>query len=190
MRRIFIFAAFLLTGCASSPVLPDKSGEVQEFILPPEVVVEEQVIEPQVFDFAGQNFPDNCDWVDYIRTVDGDTIEIEEKVKIRFVGIDTPETKHPSKPIQPWGPEASAKTKEVLAGSEQVCLIADNKDELFDKYGRRLAYVFSTSGVDLNAELLKLGLARGYYWFPFSRADEFRQYEREAKAVGMGIWGK
>ncbi len=180
MKRLLLICSIFLCGCGSG--LPSKSVEFQNFI-PKE----------SKFDIS-EYFPKECEWRSLIQTVDGDTIEVHRfwvfgSQKVRFIGIDTPETKHPTKPVEPFGPEASAQTKEFLANTETVCLISDPKADRVDKYGRLLAYVFSEQGVDVNAELLKLGLARGYFYFPFSRKEEFRGYEEYTKGKKIGIWG-
>lgn len=179
-KYIVIFSVFFL-GCAAG--IPSRSVPVETFIPTAEPVF-------QISDY----FPEKCEWMRLVQAVDGDTIEVSRfwifgTQKVRFIGIDTPETKHPSKPVQPFGPEASAQTKSFLAHTEKVCLISDPKADSLDKYGRLLAYVFSEQGMDVNAELLKLGLARGYFYFPFSRKEEFRTYEKIAQEKGLGVWG-
>jgi micrococcal nuclease len=77
-----------------------------------------------------------------------------------------------------------------LAHTKRVCLISDPKADKLDKYGRLLAYIFSEQGTDINAELLKLGFASGYYYFPFSRKTEFRRYEESAKTLKSGVWSQ
>src|SRR5688572_18099377 len=77
-----------------------------------------------------------------LRVIDGDTIEIEQDgkpVKVRLIGVDTPETVHPSKPVEEYGREASKFTTNLLKG-ESVFLEFD-KDKA-DRYGRLLAYVY------------------------------------------------
>lgn len=136
-----------------------------------------------------RNLSKYCEWERVERIVDGDTLIIESnREKIRFIGIDTPETKHPRKPIQKFGIEASNKTKELLPPNQKVCLIQDRIGDKYDKYGRKLAYVFTESGQDVNALLLKSGLARGYYNFPFERKEAFRVYELEAQKLKKNIW--
>jgi len=174
---------FLLSGC-SNPSLPNKVRDLTDFI-----PVESLELEIKSdFDFIENNFPKKCVWKKLIRVVDGDTISVENNERIRFIGIDTPETKDPDRPVQKFGPEASAKTKELLATTEKVCLISDPLGDEIDEYDRTLAYVFSKEGVDVNAELLKTGLARGLFYFPFSRKEEFHFYENQARIEKIGIW--
>lgn len=79
-----------------------------------------------------------------IKVVDGDTLSIDkdgEKKTIRLIGIDTPETVHPTKPVQCFGIEASNKAKELLT-DKKVRLEFDDTQGEQDRYGRLLAYVF------------------------------------------------
>lgn len=182
MRYFCFLFCFFLLGCSNS--LPSYERELSAFI-PHEKVIEEAEFD----DFADENFPDNCVWFDLASVVDGDTVKLVDGSSVRFVGIDTPETVHPSKPIQYCGPESSVWTKKVFENNEKVCLIFDSLSDERDKYDRRLAYPFTEEGVDVTAELLRLGLARGYFYFPFSRKDEFRFYHDVAKKEKVGVWG-
>lgn len=123
------------------------------------------------------------------RVIDGDTIQVargSKTLRVRLKCVDTPETKHPTKPVQPFGPEASAYTTKALEG-KWVRLESDPEDQ-WDRYDRFLAYVFLEDGTLFNIELLRDGYARRTrYLCRFKReADEA---EREARAAGRGIWG-
>ena len=122
-----------------------------------------------------------------IRVVDGDTIILDGKERVRLIGVDTPETVHPSKPVEYFGKEASAFTKRMVEG-KRVRLGYDwNR---VDKYGRTLAYVYLEDGTFLNAEIIKQGYGHAYTRFPFKHLDEFRRYEKDAMREGKGLWGK
>ena len=124
------------------------------------------------------------------RVVDGDTIivEIESKQeKVRLIGVDTPETVHPSKPVEYFGKEASEFTRKMVRG-KKIRLEYDWQRR--DKYGRLLAYVYLEDGTFLNAEIIKQGYGFAYTRYPFKYLDEFRQYEREARENNRGLWGK
>ena len=76
------------------------------------------------------------------RVVDGDTVIVRAgggALRVRLLGIDTPETVDPDRPVGCFGPEASAYTKHLLTG-RSVSLVYDR--ELHDRYGRLLAYVY------------------------------------------------
>lgn len=172
-----------MAGCSAT--LPSVERDFSEFIPQPELAK----VYPTSFDFAEKNFPENCDWKDFVRVVDGDTIVVGDDERVRFVGIDTPESKHHDKPIQRGALEASDMTKSFIAESEKVCLIYDRQGDRYDTYGRTLAYIFTEEGTDINAELLLSGHARGYFGFPFSRRLEFEAYQQTAKNSSLGLWG-
>src|SRR5690349_739041 len=92
-----------------------------------------------------------------VKTVDGDTVDVQVSPsrveRVRLLGIDTPETKDPRKPVQCYGPEASAYTHQRLFG-RAVRLETDA--EVHDKYGRLLAYIY-VDGARFDDELLRLG---------------------------------
>ena len=120
---------------------------------------------------------------------DGDTIGVGRGwryVKVRFIGVDTPETVHPEKPIEFFGPESSAFTKKQLLG-KRVHLEFEATRQYGD-YGRLLAYVFLSDGTFFNAELVKQGYASVFGRDRFQYYKEFRRYELEARKGGVGIW--
>ncbi len=123
-----------------------------------------------------------------VKVVDGDTIKVVcdgEKVTVRFIGIDTPETHRPKTPVQCYGREAATYLQKRI-GSKDVRLEYDR--ERTDKYGRTLAYVYL--GRDfINAEMIKKGYAFAYQRFPFVHRKEFIGYEKVAKEHGRGLWG-
>jgi micrococcal nuclease len=123
--------------------------------------------------------------------VDGDTIKIRmgEKIEtIRFIGIDTPETVHPSKPVQCFGREASNKTKELLTG-KNVRIETDDSQGKRDKYERLLAYVFLDDGTNVNKLLVSDGFAYEYtYNLPYKYQSEFKKAESDAKLNKRGLW--
>lgn len=127
-----------------------------------------------------------------LRTIDGDTIEIEQNgkpVKVRLIGVDTPETVHPQKPVEEYGKEASRFTANLLKG-ESVYLEYDQ--EKADKYGRVLAYVYrAPDGLFVNLEVIRQGYGHAYTKYPFKQEtmDLFRHYGREAREAGRGLWG-
>lgn len=123
------------------------------------------------------------------RVVDGDTIKItigSKEETVRFLLVDTPETKHPKMGVQPFGPEASAFTKEKLEGKNIELELGINER---DKYGRLLAYVY-VDGERFNDALLREGLARVAYIYPPNTRylDELEAVQQKAKEEGKGIW--
>ncbi|HVE80726.1 MAG TPA: thermonuclease family protein [Candidatus Dormibacteraeota bacterium] len=121
---------------------------------------------------------------------DGDTIEVliaGRQEKVRFIGVDTPETHDPRKPVQCFGQAASAKTKELLVG-KSVRLEADPADSDRDKYFRLLRYVYLPDGTLLNRQLIADGYGFAYTVFPYAKLSEFQDLEQEAREQGKGLW--
>lgn len=126
------------------------------------------------------------------RVVDGDTFEGAAAgggtVTVRVLGIDTPETKDPRKPVQCWGPEATRWAAEQLRG-RQVALSTDPTQDVRDRYGRLLAYV-DRAGWDYSIEAARAGMARTYvYDRPVQRSGLIAAAEQEARAAHRGLWG-
>ncbi len=123
------------------------------------------------------------------KAIDGDTVEVRIGSRtdtIRFLGIDTPETHHPTKPVQCFGPEASAYTAHRLTGRT---VVLEDDVETRDIYGRHLAYI-SVDGRRFNDELLELGYARLLVIPPNGRyARTMLAEELAAKRAGRGLWG-
>jgi len=124
------------------------------------------------------------------RVVDGDTIVVSiagRIEKVRLIGVDTPETVHPQKPVEYFGREASAFTKRMVEG-QTVRLEEDGQSANRDRYGRLLRYVFLPDGRLLNAEIIAQGYGFTYVKYPFDRMEEFRRLERGAREKGRGLW--
>ena len=125
------------------------------------------------------------------RVIDGDTIHVRvegERRTVRLIGVDTPETKHPTKPVQYFGREASAFTKAALEG-KTVRLQKDRTGDTVDRYGRWLRYVL-LDGDNFNARLIREGYAHAYRRFPFSKRAEFIQLEEQARRREIGLWNR
>ena len=121
------------------------------------------------------------------RAIDGDTIIVNiagVKERVRLIGVDTPETKHPRKPVQYYGKEASMFTANMVEG-KKVRLEFDQSQR--DRYKRLLAYVYLEDGTFLNAEIVKQGYGHAYTKFPFKYMHKFRQHEREARLKKRGL---
>ena len=133
--------------------------------------------------------------------VDGDTIEVEigravagpgagdtqpgRSYDVRLIGIDTPETVHPQKPVQCFGREASAAAKAYLLGRD-IRMVKDVED--VDQYDRLLRYVYV--GAEMaNARLVANGYASAYTYPPNVRHSElFVELQREARENNRGLW--
>jgi micrococcal nuclease len=121
--------------------------------------------------------------------VDGDTLKATFNGKeetIRLLLVDTPETKKPNTPIEPYGPESSQYAKETLNGKDIRLEIGTSER---DKYGRLLAYVW-LGNKTFNEMLLEKGFARVAYVYPpnVKYVDEYRTVQKQAQQKGLGIW--
>lgn len=126
-----------------------------------------------------------------IRVIDGDTIKVlinSKEETVRLIGIDTPETVDPRKPVQCFGIEASNKAKEVLTG-KTITLESDPTQGNRDKYGRLLQYVF-IDRVNINKLMISEGYAHEYTYKsnPYKYQLEFIQAEKDARQNKKGLW--
>ncbi len=125
------------------------------------------------------------------KVVDGDTLAVEmngKSVKIRLIGLDTPETVDPRKPVQCFGKEASAKAKGLLTGMS-VRLEKDASQGEYDKYGRLLAYVYLPDGTRFNEYMIAEGYGHEYtYNLPYKYQKEFKAAELQAREMKKGLW--
>lgn len=119
------------------------------------------------------------------RVVDGDTIELEDGRKLRYIGIDTPETKHPQKGVECYGQEAYQKNKELVEG--KIVSLEKDVNET-DRYGRLLRYVWLEEKM-VNLTLVEQGYAHAVSYPPDIKYQEkFRQSETQARAYQKGLW--
>lgn len=130
------------------------------------------------------------------RVIDGDTVDVEfvsdgrsVTDRVRLIGIDTPETKKPNTPVECFGPEASARTAQLVPVGTEVRVVLDREER--DDYGRILAYVYRVSdGMFVNRQLLTEGMARILSIRPnVSLASELQAAEAEARRSLRGLWG-
>ena len=125
------------------------------------------------------------------RVVDGDTIEIAiggKTERVRLIGVDTPETKHPTKGVECYGPEASAYTEQLLPTG--TALRVERDIEARDKYGRLLLYVYTAdSNVFVNLDLVINGYARPMVFEPnTAHKADFAQAATQAELRNVGLW--
>ena len=130
---------------------------------------------------------DDKQTVKVVKVIDGDTIEIKGGQKVRYIGIDTPETVDLRKSVQCFGQEASDKNKELVEGKE-VELEKDVSET--DKYGRLLRYVW-IGDLLINEVLVQEGYAQSSSYPPDVKYQErFREAERVAREEEKGLWGE
>lgn len=127
------------------------------------------------------------------RVVDGDTVVVSiegKETKVRLIGVDTPETVHPQKPVEAYGKEASSFLKNLLEG-ESVHLEYESGPSRLDKHGRTLAYLYrSPDRLFINLEIIRQGYGHAYTKYPFQHMELFRSSERVAREAGKGLWGQ
>ncbi len=122
---------------------------------------------------------------------DGDTITVDmngKKEKIRFIGVDTPETHKPNAPVQCYGPAASAFTKNFI-GINKIRLESDPLSTNRDRYDRLLRYVYLADGTLVNQSIIEGGFGFYYPYFPFEKSKQFDEAQAKAKAANKGLWG-
>jgi micrococcal nuclease len=122
------------------------------------------------------------------RHVDGDTFWVGDRERVRLIGVDTPETNHPSRAVECFGEEASRFLGDLLPLGTDVRLVYDVEPE--DRFGRTLAYVYRVEdGLFVNAELVRAGYAQVYTVPPYvAHVDELVALQREAREAGRGLW--
>ena len=126
-----------------------------------------------------------------LRAVDGDTLKVATAdgtvETIRIIGINTPETVDPRKPVQCFGPEASRRMHELADGKTVTLDVSGGDDR--DRYHRMLRYV-ALDGRDLGAQMIEEGFARNYPIFPHPRMAAYKQLQTAAKDAKRGLWEK
>ncbi|MFZ2026084.1 MAG: thermonuclease family protein [Microgenomates group bacterium] len=124
--------------------------------------------------------------------IDGDTITLLDKRKVRYIGIDTPETRHPIKGVECFGKEASAKNKSLILG-KTIRMKKDVSD--VDRYGRLLRYVWidateSAKMLFVNEYLVREGYASASTFPPdVAYALLFKKSAEDARSNKKGLWG-
>lgn len=133
----------------------------------------------------------NAKYYSIVSVVDGDTAKVNidgKTVTLRLIGLDTPETVDPRKPVQCFGVEASNKAKELLSG-KKVKIEKDSTQGELDKYGRTLAYIYLEDGLFYNKYMIEQGYAHEYtYDLPYKYQTEFKNAQKEAQSKKLGLW--
>ncbi|BBY28137.1 thermonuclease family protein [Mycolicibacterium sediminis] len=129
-----------------------------------------------------------------LKVVDGDTIDIRDdirgRLRVRILGIDTPETKKPGYTIGCWGPEATQFAEDTMAG-KRVALVRDPSQDVTDRYGRTLGYLVRADGWDYSVKAARAGTAKSYVYDgnPIAQYEAIRAAETEARSALRGLWG-
>ena len=134
------------------------------------------------------------------RAIDGDTVDVEfvdapknsDRARVRLIGVNTPESVDPRKPVQCFGKEASAHTTELVAGitrERPATLVVDATQGEYDKYQRLLAYIYLPDGTLLNERIIAGGYGFEYtYRTPYIHQARFKEAEKAAKIANRGLW--
>ena len=122
------------------------------------------------------------------RVIDGDTLIVAGGHRIRLIGVDTPETKDPRRPVQCFGREASTFLTDLLPRGTGVRLVGDV--EARDVFDRTLAYAYRLpDGLFVNADLIRQGYARPLTIPPnVAHTDELVALAEQAREAGRGLW--
>lgn len=181
MKKQIIALFFLITlffGCSGQELQKNLTGDI-DF--------------PATLDVSPSEKPKPAqEFYPVLKVVDGDTISVKikgRKEKIRMIGLDTPETVDPRKPVQCFGKEASNKAKELLQ-NKKVRLEKDPSQGDRDKYNRLLRYVYLEDGTLYNKFMIEQGYAHEYtYNIPYKYQSEFKAAQKKARINKKGLWG-
>jgi micrococcal nuclease len=134
---------------------------------------------------SGKKYEAPRETVQVLRVIDGDTIELSDKRRVRYIGMDTPEIVDPAKPVECFGKEAADGNKRLVEG-KTVQLEKDVSET--DSYGRLLRYVY-VGDIFVNETLVENGFARITTFPPDVKyRDQLTQAQREARANNRGLW--
>lgn len=138
---------------------------------------------------AADGLPEGLD-VTVERVVDGDTLVVSGGERVRLIGVDTPETKDPRRPVGCFGQEASDFMSSLLEEGSRVRLVGDAEPR--DRFDRLLAYAYRLpDGLFVNAELVRQGYAQPLTIPPnVAHAGEFVALAAEAREAGRGLWAE
>jgi micrococcal nuclease len=174
-----IIVVLALAGCVTAPVAAPPA-EVTPAAVP-----------------ARLGIPDDAQRVTVRWVSDGDTVTVRavrrgvlpkgEDTSVRLLEIDTPETKRPGEPVQCLARRATRMTERLLPRGSVAWVQRD--EELLDRYGRTLGYVWNADGLFVNEALVRRGLARVLFYRPNDRhLERIRAAEDAARAAGRGVW--
>lgn len=127
----------------------------------------------------------------YVKTSDGDTARFiveGENVRVRFLGINTPEVSGENKVEEPYGQEALLYTQNILEHAKKIEIEFDDVANKEDRFGRKLAWIWVDDEL-LEVKILQQGLAKTYMLKNNYRyAKELKEAEKEAKNEKAGLW--
>jgi micrococcal nuclease len=182
MRTALALLMLLLSlpAAACSPASVAAPSTAQDLTPTPTTVI---LVPPEVL----------CEWARVRSVTDGDTIRVDFEAgarnqPVRYIGIDTPETRHPTLGVQPFGLEASDANTALVAG-KRVCLEKDISES--DRYDRLLRYIWLEDGRMVNEVLVAEGFATTDTFPPDVKyVERFLAAQQSAAAEGLGIWAE
>ena len=200
---IFIFGIVALSIASSIHIMRDVSAGQK--VSDSANSRSSQSFHPNAWEFADLVTSDVLYPVDHV--IDGDTLVINvlgHDITVRLIGMDTPETVDPRKPVECFGPEASAEAKRIFAAGDEISVEKDPAAGDYDIYGRLLAYVFPPqsavendgspfpASLSYNEYMIQKGFAREYTYKnePYKYQSQFKADQKAAKAGGIGVWNK
>ena len=136
---------------------------------------------------------DKVEKVQVNRAVDGDTVELMDGRKVRYLNVDTPETVKSGTSVKCFGPEASEFNKKLMTKGREIWMTSDKAKT--DRYGRELRFIFLKEsetgdvGKSVNATLVKMGFGQAKMYSPNTTyKKDFEKWQFEAQQKPVGIW--
>lgn len=191
---LIIVLAFFTVGIATGVIESNTTDTYSEKSRVASDVKPAQIIEQNELsqeDSVQTNEPTE-ELYDVTSIVDGDTIKVSYEGKVeslRLIGIDTPETNHPSKPVECFGKDATAYITKLLDG-KKVRLEKDPSQSSRDKYNRLLRFVFTEDGTHINEKMIRDGYAFEYTYNsnPYKYHTLFKEAQSDARNNNRGLW--
>lgn len=186
-RWVFYSVVFLLGGLSALIVNPSFFSRDTSMLFPKKSAISEGAASvsaiPMIESFGLAQ--DREESMKVVRVIDGDTIELTDGRRVRYIGVDTPEIGDPRRNIECFAKEAMEENKRLVEG-KTVRLEKDVSET--DRYGRLLRYVY-IGDVFVNAHLVRQGFARIDTVPPdVAHQQKFLQAEQEAREQGRGLW--
>jgi micrococcal nuclease len=190
-RAFLVATVVVIGGCTSATKGAERTGTTSTTTPPTRVSLSSGVATTTTMPATRTTAPLPADLsspLEVARVVDGDTIKLSGGTTIRLIGMDTPETVDPRKPVQCFGIEASRHAHALLDG-QTVRLEYDPSQGRFDKYGRTLAYLWMSDGRLYDEVMIREGYAHEYtYDTPYKYQARFRAAEAAAREASLGLW--
>lgn len=190
---IILVIAFIVAIIGGTITNPNKDSANAHTDTNAGIITEQKIAPPEMPRFD-ENLAQDSKFKDgekatVTRVIDGDTIHAGGH-KIRIIGLDAPESKHPRKPVECFSGEATNRMSELVSG-KTVYLVADPSQDSVDKYKRKLFYVYLEDGTNVAYQMIKDGYAHEYTYNsnPHRWQKQFRDAQNDARSNKRGLWG-